>query len=145
MKKPRITGLPVWVLGALAIGLAGCKDDGNMTEPPPPPPPPAAEISIVSFVDAQSGEEFPAGDDGIEVSGRIGVVIEFDTGGTEAQALDLILEPASGGTEVVSCDGFSGLGAAGLRADVQTVMCGIDTGEGVGICQGQSDFSVGLI
>ncbi len=139
MKKPRVAGFPLRLLVALAGGLAGCQDDGNITEPPPPPPPPAAaEISIVSFVDPESGDEFPEGEDGIEVGGRIGVVIEFDTGGAEAQTLDLILEAARGGSVVVPCDDFQGQGAVGLRADAETVMCGIDTGQGDGTCQGQA-------
>ena len=105
---------------ALAAGLTGCESEPTGTEPPPPPPPPsAAEVSIVSFVDPETGTELPQGDDGIMVSGRMGVVIDFDTGGMQAQSLDLILEDASGATDVVPCTAFSGQGARGLRADVR--------------------------
>ena len=124
---------------ALAAGLTGCESEPTGTEPPPPPPPPsAAEVSIVSFVDPETGTELPQGDDGIMVSGRMGVVIDFDTGGMQAQSLDLILEDASGATDVVPCTAFSGQGARGLRADVESTQCVIDTGEGAGTCQGQA-------
>jgi len=132
----RLVGRPLTLLAGALVGLAACEGDPT-TPPPPPPPPSSAEISIVSFVD-ESGAELSQTGGEIQASGRIGVVIDFDTGDLAAQSLDLILDAGSGSPETVSCDGFPIQGAVGLRADIQTVQCGIDTGEGVGICQGQS-------
>jgi hypothetical protein len=126
----------------LAIGLAACTTDSTGPAPPPPPPPNAAEISITGVVDPETGEDLPQSGDGIMVSGRIGVLIDFDPGSSSLQSLDLIFEHASGATEEVPCaeavQGSLGRGATGLRADVQSVQCVIDTGEGAGACQGQA-------
>lgn len=133
MMKLRATNPLVLFVGALAIGLAGCADDVIITEPPPPPPPPppeAAEISIVSFVDADDGTELGESDLG-SISGEFGVVINFDTGGFEAAALDLFVD-----SNEVACQTFSGQAAVGLAGDVQTVQCIIDSAEGVGACTG---------
>ena len=133
MMKLKATNPLVLFVGALAIGLAGCADDVIITEPPPPPPPPppeAAEISIVSFVDADDGTEL--GESELDaISGEFGVVINFDTGGFEAAALDLFVD-----SDEVSCQTFSGQAAVGLAGDVQTVQCIIDSAEGVGACMG---------
>jgi hypothetical protein len=64
----------------LAIGLAACTTDSTGPAPPPPPPPNAAEISITGVVDPETGEDLPQSGDGIMVSGRIGVLIDFDPG-----------------------------------------------------------------
>ena len=131
MNKLSATKPLVTLVGVLGIGLVGCEEDGSITEPPPPPPSANAEISVVSFVDPETGNELGGAGDEITVSGRIGVVIDFDTGGLEAQSLDLILDDGSGAAEVVGCGAFSG-GTAG------TVQCEIDTAEGAGTCQGQA-------
>jgi hypothetical protein len=120
-------------VGALAIGLAGCADDVIITEPPPPPPPPppeAAEISIVSITDADTETELGESEDD-PIGGTIGVIINFDTGGFEAAALDVFVD-----SDIVPCQTFSGQAAVGLSADVQTVQCIIDTAEGIGACTG---------
>jgi hypothetical protein len=121
----------VTLVGAVGIGLVGCDEDGSITEPPPPPPSSNAEISVVSFVDPETGNELGKAGDEITVSGLIGVVIDFDTGGLEAQSLDLILDDGAGAAEVVNCGAFSG-------GTAETVLCEIDTGEGAGVCQGQA-------
>jgi hypothetical protein len=133
MMKLKATNPLVLFVGALAIGLAGCADDVIITEPPPPPPPPppeSAEISIVSFVDPDSGAELGQSDLS-SISGEFGVVINFDTGGFEAAALDLLVD-----SDVVACQTFSGQGSVGVAGDVQTVQCIIDSAEGVGACAG---------
>ena len=129
--KLKATNPLVLFVGALAIGLAGCADDVIITEPPPPPPPPpppAAEISIGAIVDFESGAEFSTD----VVFGRIGVFINFDTGGFEAAALDLLVDG-----DVFGCQTFSGQAAVGISADVQTVVCSLDTGAGGEACTGQ--------
>ena len=143
MMKLKATTPLVLLAGALAFGLAGCADDVIITEPPPPPPPPppeAAEISIVSFVDPEDDDsgvpELGESDTGIPISGRFGVVVNFDTGGFEAAALDIFLEQSDGTVYNVPCQSFSGQGAVGVNADVQTVQCIVNSAEGVGSCQG---------
>jgi len=134
--KLKATNPLVLLVGALAIGLAGCADDVIITEPPPPPPPPepeAAEISIVSIVDIDDGTELGESED--DVDGVLGIVINFDTGGFEAAALDLLID-----SDVVGCQTFSGQAAVGFSADVQTVQCRLDTREGLGVCVGQSQL-----
>ena len=139
MIRPRTARLYASVATALAVGLAGCKSDSVGPPPPPPPPPPpsAAEITIAGVVDPETGADLPANNDGIIVSGRIGVVIDFDPGSSQVESLDVILESASGATDVIPC-GEVGQGAIGLSSDVQSVQCVIDTAEGAGACQGQA-------
>jgi hypothetical protein len=128
----------VTAVGLLAVALSSCSTDGGITPPPPPPPPPSpAEISIVSIVDPETGLELGGGAEGIRVSGRIGVVIEFETSGQEVGSLDLVLEGASG-SETVPCDDGAGQGSVGLGAETQSAQCVIDTAEGIGACVGQA-------
>lgn len=127
----------------LAVGLAACTSESTgPPSPPPPPPPSAAEIAIAGIVDPETGEALPQDGDGIMVSGRIGVAIDFDAGSSALQSLDVIFEHASGATEVVPCaesaQGAASRSPIGLQADVQSVQCVIDTGEGAGACQGQT-------
>ncbi|MEJ2338471.1 MAG: hypothetical protein P8Y15_06210, partial [Gemmatimonadales bacterium] len=132
MMKLRATNPLVLFVGALAIGLAGCADDVIITEPPPPPPPPppeAAEISIFGILDAETGAEFT----GDVVEGRLQVLVNIDTGGFEAAAVDLFVD-----SDEVACQSFSGQAAVGLSADVQQVVCSLDTDQGVGACTGQT-------
>ena len=130
MMKLKATNPLVLLVGALAIGLAGCADDVIITEPPPPPPPPppeAAEISIFGILDAETGAEFT----GDVVEGRLQVLVNIDTGGFEAAAVDLFVD-----SDEVPCQSFSGQASVGLSADVQQVVCSLDTDQGVGACVG---------
>jgi hypothetical protein len=139
MSRLRAARLYLSAAAMLAVGLAGCTSDSVGPPPPPPPPPPpsAAEITIAGVVDPETGVDLPDRGDGIMVSGRIGVVIDFDPGSSELGSLDVILEDASGAADVIPCtDAVQG--AVGLSADVQSVQCVIDTAEGAGACQGQA-------
>jgi hypothetical protein len=144
MKRLRAIRLGAFMAAALGIGLAACTTDstGPAPSPPPPPPPTPAEISISGVVDPETGEDLPQSGDGIMVSGRIGVVIDFDPGSSSLQSLDVIFEHESGATEEIPCaeavQGALSHGTIGLRADMQSVQCVIDTGEGAGACQGQA-------
>ncbi len=130
-----------FVLGVLLFSLSGCGGDAPTGSPPPPPPPPPpspAEISIAAFVDPETGADLADTSQGIMVSGRFGVVIDFDTGSSQAQSLDLILRNESGATDVVPCNGLSAQGSTGLRTDVESVQCVIDSAEGMDPCQGRA-------
>lgn len=133
--KLKATNPLVLFVGALAIGLAGCADDVIITEPPPPPSPPppdAASISIVSITDADTQTEVGKSEDD-PIGGSIGILINFDTGGFEAASLDVFVD-----ADVVPCQTFSGQAAVGFSADVQTVLCIINTAEGIGPCVGST-------
>ena len=135
MMKLKATNPLVLFVGALAIGLAGCADDVIITEPPPPPPPPppeSAEISIVSITEFDDGAELGELEDG-PVANLISIVVNFDTGGFEAAALDVLVD-----SDVVGCQTFSGQASVGLGADVQTISCTLNTAQGVGACTGQT-------
>lgn len=139
MNRPTSGRLFLLLIAALGVGLVGCDGATEPPPPPPPPPPPSpAEVTITSVVDPETGSELAQGENGFAVSGRIGVAIDFDAGGSQAQSLDLIFEHASGATEVVPCDVSAAQGARGLRAAVQDVLCVVDTAEGRGPCQGQA-------
>ncbi|MEJ2336894.1 MAG: hypothetical protein P8Y26_14875 [Gemmatimonadales bacterium] len=144
MKRLRAIRRRASMVAALAIGLAACTSDstGPAPTPPPPPPPNTAEVSITGVVDPETGQDLPQSGEGIMVSGRIGVLIDFDPGSSSLQSLDVVFEDASGATEEVPCaeaaQASLGRGAIGLRPDVQSVQCVIDTGEGAGACQGQA-------
>jgi len=132
MMKLKATNPLVLFVGALAIGLAGCADDVIITEPPPPPPPPppeSAEISIFGILDLDTGAEIF----GDVVEGRLQVLVNIDTGGFEAAAVDLLID-----SDVVACQSFSGQASVGLSADVQQIVCSLDTDQGVGACTGQT-------
>jgi hypothetical protein len=145
MERLRAIRIHAFMAVSLAIGLAACTADstGPPSPPPPPPPPPStAEVAIAGLVDAETGEDLPESGDGIMVSGRIGVLVDYDPGSSSLQSLDVIFEHASGDTETVPCAeavlGSLSQGAIGIRADVQSVQCVVDTGEGAGACQGQA-------
>ncbi|MEJ2319526.1 MAG: hypothetical protein P8Y21_09285 [Gemmatimonadales bacterium] len=144
MKRLRAIRRRASMVAALAIGLAACTSDstGPAPTPPPPPPPNTAAVSITGVVDPETGQDLPQSGEGIMVSGRIGVLIDFDPGSSSLQSLDVVFEDASGATEEVPCaeaaQASLGRGAIGLRPDVQSVQCVIDTGEGAGACQGQA-------
>ena len=132
--KLKATNSLVLLVGALAIGLAGCADDVIITEPPPPPPPPppeSAEISIFGILDLDTGAEIF----GDVVEGRLQVLVNIDTGGFEAAAVDLLVD-----SDVVACQSFSGQASVGLSADVQQIVCSLDTDQGVGACTGQTQM-----
>ena len=126
-------------VAAMTAGLAACESQPTVTQPPPPPPPPpsTAEISITALVDAETGVDLPSSSEGILVSGRIAVLIDFDAGSGAPQSLEVLLEHESGAATTIPCDGLLAQVSGGLRADVQSVQCVIDTGEGAGACVGQ--------
>ncbi len=143
MTRLRAIRIRASIAAALTAGLAACTTDSTGPAPPPPPPPPTpAEVSIAGLVDADTGEDLPESGDGIMVSGRIGVLVDYDPGSSSLQSLDVLFEHASGATETVPCAeavlGSLSQGAIGISADVQSVQCVIDTSVGAGACQGQA-------